>query len=147
MSKYTAHIRWERTSSDFSYDSYNREHFWTFEGGTRVAASAAPAFLGKLDFVDPEEALVAALSSCHMLTFLALCAKQQITVDSYSDNASGYLEKNAEGLLAITRVKLQPVCEFSGDAPDRQTLDTLHHQAHKQCFIANSVHTKIDVNF
>ena len=147
MSEHNANIEWNRSSEDFSYKNYNREHQWTFEGGTQVAASAAPAYLGNPDFVDPEEALVASLSACHMLTFLALCALKNIVVNSYSDNAKGYLEKNETGRLAITRVEFRPVCEYGGDVPDRETLEVLHERAHEQCFIANSVHTKIDVNF
>ena len=147
MSEHLAHIQWERRSQDFSYKSYNREHQWTFEGGLQITASAAPAYLGKPEFVDPEEAFVATLSACHMLTFLALCSMKQIVVDCYSDHATGYLEKNEAGALAITRVELRPVCEYSGDPPDRETLGQLHDSAHKQCFIANSVHTRIDVIF
>lgn len=145
MSEHLAHIQWDRSSEDFSYKSYNREHRWTFEGGTQLTASAAPAYLGNPDFVDPEEAFVASLSACHMLTFLALCSMQHIVVDSYSDHATGYLEKNDTGALAITRVELRPVCAYGGDVPDRETLDKLHDRAHKQCFIANSVQTRIDV--
>ena len=147
MSEHSARIDWNRSSEDFSYKNYNREHRWTFEGGLQVAASAAPAYLGKPDFVDPEEAMVASLSACHMLTFLALCSLKNIVVNSYSDHAKGYLEKNEAGRLAITRVTLQPVCEYASEAPDRDTLEELHHQAHEQCFIANSVHTKIDVSY
>ena len=147
MSNHLAHIQWNRTSEDFSYKNYNREHQWTFEGGINVAASAAPAYLGNADFVDPEEALVASLSACHMLTFLALCSMKNIVVNRYSDQAKGFLEKNEAGRLAITKVELHPVCEYANDAPDRETLAALHDRAHKQCFIANSVHTKIDVIF
>ena len=147
MSEHLAHIQWNRSSEDFSYKNYNREHQWTFEGGTSLTASAAPAYLGNPDFVDPEEALVASLSACHMLTFLALCALKNIVVDSYSDHASGYMEKNDAGRLAITRVELRPVCAYGGKTPDRETLAKLHHEAHEQCFIANSVHTKINVIF
>ncbi len=113
----------------------------------QITASAAPTYLGKPEFVDPEEALVASLSACHMLTFLALCSMKQIVVDGYSDHATGFLEKNDSGALAMTRVELRPVCEYSGDAPDRETLARLHERAHGQCFIANSVHTRIDVIF
>ncbi len=143
MGEHQAQIQWQRSSPDFCYGSYNREHDWIFAGGTRVAASAAPAFLGNAEFVDPEEAFVASLAACHMLTFLALCAKKRIIVNSYTDNARGYLEKNADGVLAITRVELHPLCEFGGAAPDDQTLARLHESAHQECFIANSVRTNI----
>jgi len=147
MSEHKARIEWNRSSEDFSYKNYNREHQWSFEGGTRVAATAATAYLGKPEFVDPEEAFVASLSACHMLTFLALCSMKNIVVNSYSDEAKGHLEKNEAGRLAITRVELRPVCKYAGEAPDRETLEDLHERSHEQCFIANSVRTKIDVFF
>ncbi len=147
MSKHLAHIQWHRSSTKFDYSSYNRDHEWIFEGGSRVTASAAPAFLGNSAFINPEEAFVATLSSCHMLTFLALCAKTQITVNSYTDTAIAYLEKNKAGVLAITRAELHPQCEFGSDRPDRKTLARLHERAHHECFIANSVLTNISVVF
>jgi len=146
MSEHHATIRWQRESSDFTYDSYNRGHAWEFDAGLAVAASSAPAFRGDPDRVDPEEAFVAALSSCHMLTFLALAAKKRFTVDSYVDEAVGLMEKNAKGKLAITRVSLRPKVAFSGaKVPTSRDVDAMHHRAHEECFIANSVLTEVVV--
>ena len=146
MSEHPATIEWNRTSDDFTYATYNREHTWKFDGGESVRASAAPGYQGDASCVDPEEAFVASLSSCHMLTFLALCAKKRLVVDSYIDDAIGHLEKTDEGRMAITRVVLRPRIEFGGDgAPDEGVLDELHHRAHELCFIANSVKSKIHV--
>jgi organic hydroperoxide reductase OsmC/OhrA len=145
MSEHRATVAWSRDTDDFTYESYTRDHTWAFEGGTVVPASAATAYLGSAECVDPEEALVAALSSCHMLTFLAIAAKKRWVVDSYRDAAVGFMEKNAEGRLAITRVVLRPEIAFAGDAPDEAALARLHHLAHEQCFIANSVRTEVTV--
>ena len=145
MSEHKAKLSWSRTTDSFAYKDYNREHIWRFENGLEVAASAAPAFLGKPECVDPEEAFVAALSSCHMLTFLAIAARKRIVVDGYDDNAVGFLEKNAQGRLAITRVILRPLIVFSENAPEPDMLAKMHDQAHHECFLANSVLTEIIV--
>lgn len=145
MSQHKARISWKRESSGFSYETYNREHEWLFENGLVVQASAAPDFRGSINCVDPEEAFVAAVSSCHMLTFLAICARRRITVDRYIDQATGYLEKNSENRLAITRVELQPDIRYSGQPPSGQQLLKLHERSHQECFIANSVHCEIIV--
>lgn len=145
MSEHQATIEWARESADFSYKSYNRSHAWRFEGGEVVRASAAPEYLGEGARVNPEEALVASLSSCHMLTFLALAARRRLVVDRYTDRAVGYLEKNAEGRLAITRVELRPEVLFAPEAPSDEVVAALHHEAHEQCFIANSVRTQVTV--
>lgn len=145
MSEHAAVIRWTRTSDDFSYASYNREHLWKFDGGVEVPASAAPQYKGDPACVDPEEALIAALASCHMLTFLAVAAKKGLVVDAYDDDPVGVLEKNEQGKLAVTRVTLRPMVTFGGDAPSDSALRDLHHTAHEACFIANSVRTRIDV--
>ena len=111
-----------------------------------MQASAAPAYLGNPKLVDPEEAFVASLSSCHMLTFLAIAAKKRFVLDEYVDEAVGHMEKNAEGRLAITRVVLRQKTRFSGDKqPSKQDLDEMNHAAHEQCFIANSVKTEVTV--
>lgn len=145
MSQHRAEIRWRRQSESFAYPDYNREHRWIFEGGAEVAASAAPAYLGLPEYVDPEEAFVAAVSSCHMLTFLAICARKRIIVDSYTDSAVGYLEKNRAGRLAITHVELSPRIEFEGEHPPDAELEKMHHLSHEQCFIANSIRTHVTV--
>ena len=146
MSEHHAGVRWKRTSSDFTYDSYNRSHEFVFKhGDVRVAASSAPEFKGDAALVDPEEAFVASLSSCHMLTFLAICARKRITVESYEDDAAGTLEKDG-GKLWMTRVILRPSVRFaSGANVDAATLAQIHHHAHEECFIANSVKTDVRV--
>ncbi|TBR21832.1 OsmC family peroxiredoxin, partial [bacterium] len=103
MSEHRVTVSWKRASEGFKYEEYNREHAWAFDAGIQVRASAAPDFRGKPDCVDPEEALIAALSSCHMLTFLAIASRKRLVVDSYEDAAVGILEKNAAGRLAVTR--------------------------------------------
>jgi organic hydroperoxide reductase OsmC/OhrA len=146
MSEHRATIRWNRGSGDFSYETYPRDHIWEFENGLKVEASAAPGFNGSPENVDPEEAYVAALSSCHMLTFLAIAARKRFVVDSYSDSALGYLEKNENGKLAITRIVLRPEVSFAAESgPSGEGLERLHHLAHTECFIANSVHTSISI--
>ena len=146
MSEHRATIVWNRNSRDFAYDAYSRDHTWEFENGVKIEASAAPDFLGTPDNLDPEEAYVAALSSCHMLTFLAIAARRRLVVDAYADSAVGHLEKNADGKLAVTRVVLRPRISFAeGTHPPAEELEKLHHMAHAQCFIANSVHTAISI--
>ena len=146
MSEHHATIVWARRSADFTYMTYNREHDWRFKGGVVIEASAAPQYRGSPNCPDPEDAFVASLSSCHMLTFLAVAAKRGFVVDRYEDAAVGYMEKNAQGRLAITRVELRPKIEFAaGKAPDAAALSALHDTAHHECFIANSVLTDIKV--
>ena len=143
MSEHAATIEWKRTTPDFSYATYTRDHVWRFGGGISVEASAAPAYKGNPALVDPEEAFVASLSSCHMLTFLALCTKERLVVDRYVDHAVGHLEKRADGRLCMARVVLRPRIEFGGDGPPPELLARLHHDAHEACFIANSVTTEV----
>jgi organic hydroperoxide reductase OsmC/OhrA len=146
MSEHKANIKWTRGGVDFAYKTYSRDHTWRFDNGVEVPASAAPAYLGNAQRVDPEAAFVAALSSCHMLTFLALASNKGFVVDSYEDSAVGHLEKNAGGKLAITRVELHPKIAYSGaKQPTPADLDWLHDKAHRECFIANSVTTEIHV--
>ena len=144
MSKHLASLRWNRNGKPFTYEGYSRDHEWIFEGGQRLTGSAAEAFLGSPEGVDPEEALVVALSSCHMLTLLAIAAKKGWTVESYDDDAEGTLDKNDAGKLSLTRVTLRPRIIFAeGKTPDAEALQRLHHQAHENCFIANSVKTEV----
>jgi organic hydroperoxide reductase OsmC/OhrA len=112
MSEHKATIKWERSSADFGYKNYSRDHVWRFENGVETPASAAPAYLGSPQRVDPESAFVAALASCHMLTFLALASNKGFVVDSYEDNAVGRLEKNSKGKIAV---ELRPRIHFGGD--------------------------------
>lgn len=146
MSEHKATILWTRGGANFGYKTYSRDHIWRFENGIEVPGSAAPAYLGNPQRVDPEAAFVAALSSCHMLTFLALASHANFIVDRYEDTAVGYLEKNAAGKFAVTRVDLRPKIVFSGERlPTAADLDRLHDKAHRECFIANSVTTEIRV--
>jgi organic hydroperoxide reductase OsmC/OhrA len=146
--RYTAAIRWERGDAVFTDNRYSRAHSWRFDGGIEVPASSSPHVV-RLPFsvegaVDPEEAFVAALSSCHMLSFLYVAAKRGFRADRYVDEAVGILSKNAAGKLAMTTVTLHPKVDFSGErCPTRAELDTLHHQAHEDCFIASSVKTDV----
>jgi organic hydroperoxide reductase OsmC/OhrA len=147
MSQHHAGVRWTRSSRDFTYASYNRAHEWRFKDGALVvAASSAPEFRGDASRVDPEEAFVASLSSCHMLTFLAICARKRLTVDAYEDDAVGHLEKGADGKLSVTRVTLRPRVRFAvGTVVDAAALADIHHKSHAECFIANSVKTDVAV--
>jgi organic hydroperoxide reductase OsmC/OhrA len=151
MSEYQAQIRWRRLSTENFIDSrYSRAHTWEFDGGVIVPASSAvssvPLPYSKPENVDPEEGFVAAISSCHMLTFLYLAAKENFIVDSYDDLAIGYMTRNAKGRLAVTSTRLAPKIAFSGKlAPTDRDVDRLHHAAHEECYIANSVLTEITV--
>lgn len=145
MSEHHAKITWQRTSQDYTYQTYNRAHDWRFTAAT-VPASATKEYRGDPDRVNPEEALVAALSSCHMLTFLAIAAKKKLSLDFYVDDAVGFMEKNEAGRLAITRVTLRPKITWTaGISVSDADLEVMHHEAHEGCFIANSVTTKITV--
>lgn len=143
MSEHHATVEWERGAVEFEYRSYSRDHTWKFEGGVRVSASSAPEYLGNANLVDPEKAYVAALASCHMLTFLAIAARKRLVVDRYRDAAVGFLEKNADGKLAVTRVVLHPKVLFGSHAPSPEGLARIHELSHKECFIANSVRTSV----
>jgi len=145
-----ASISWQRQEHEPFRDSrYSRGHLWRFDGGAEVAASSSPHIV-PLPFsvaahVDPEEAFVASLSSCHMLVFLGLAAKRGFVVDRYADRAVGVMEKNAQGRLYISRVTLHPrVAYDAGAAPAPEAEAQLHHAAHEQCFIANSVLTVVE---
>ena len=150
MSHYAATISWRRGDQSFVDDSYSRGHEWTFDGGLTIPASASPDIvplpMSVAENVDPEEAFVASISSCHMLFFLSLAARRGIVVDEYMDSASGVMGKRTDGKTAMTRVVLRPNATYSGDVlPDRDQLAKLHHRAHELCFIANSVLTEIVV--
>lgn len=140
-----SHVHWKSDGSPFTYDTYTRDHTWTYEGGVTHGASAAPAYKGSAALVDPEQAFTASLSACHMLTFLAVCANKGIEVLDYDDDAEGFLEKNEQGRMAMTRVVLRPAVTFGANAPTPEALTVLHRRAHAGCFIANSVTTKIDI--
>ncbi len=140
MSEHKAHLTWNRNGADFAYKTYSRNHIWTFDNGAKLEASAATQYLGDPGCVDPEQAFVASLSSCHMLTFLALASFQKLTIESYEDEAVGHMAKNDAGKMVIGLVDLHPKIVFAeGVNPSREQLEKLHHKAHEECFLANSV--------
>ena len=150
MTAYTVTLTWSRGEQPFLDGKYSRAHRLRFDGGAEVPASSSPHVvpvpMSDPAAVDPEEAFVASLSSCHMLWFLALAAKRRFRIDSYVDHAEGVMGKNAEGRMAITVVTLRPRVVFSGDkSPSPEELGALHHRAHEECFIANSVKTEVRV--
>ncbi|MBX3357456.1 MAG: OsmC family protein [Phycisphaeraceae bacterium] len=148
MGEYTAVIQWKRAGAAFTDNRYSREHLWRFDGGIEVPASSSPQVvpvpMSAVAAVDPEEAFIASLSSCHMLWFLSIAAKRGFVVDSYRDEALGVMARNSAGRMAMTLVTLRPAVEFGGERlPAADDLITLHHEAHEQCFIANSVQTEV----
>lgn len=148
MSEYKAVITWLRNGAVFTDQKYSRAHRWAFDGGVEVPASSSPQVVPSPQSdpaaVDPEEAFVASLSSCHMLWFLSIAAKQGFVVESYRDDATGMMGRNAEGRLAMTRVTLRPIVRFSGERqPSAVRLSAMHDEAHEQCFIASSVRTDV----
>ena len=149
MSTYTATIHWSRKGGDFAKGQYSRGHEWAFDGGAIVPASASPDNVppGTADEagVDPEEAFIAAISSCHMLFFIDFARRAGFVVDDYVDEADGVLEKRSDGKIAMTHVTLRPRVTWGGDGPDEAALADLHHRAHEACFIANSVTTEVTV--
>jgi organic hydroperoxide reductase OsmC/OhrA len=150
MSLHKAVISWKCASPDFLKGKYSREHTWTFDGGITIPASPAPTSVpspySNAANVDPEEAYVAAVSSCHMLTYLYLAYKQGFQVDSYHDEAVGLMTKNEKGVPWVSSIKLCPRIEYSGEKlPSPADEEQLHHAAHEQCFIANSIKTELTV--
>ena len=148
MHEYTAQLTWSRDSQPFVDNRYSRRHLIKFDGGIELRASSSPHVV-KIPFsdpqaVDPEELLVASLSSCHMLSFLYLAAGQKFCVDRYTDNAAGVMAKGPSGKSFVSVVTLRPDVSFSGDrVPTRSDVNRLHHLAHEECFIANSVRTEV----
>jgi organic hydroperoxide reductase OsmC/OhrA len=150
VSTYTATIRWTRDpSTDFTKGQYSRAHEWAFDGGVTIPASPSPHVVpapwSDERRVDPEEAFVASLSSCHMLFFVDFARRAGFVLDSYVDEAEGVLEKRDDGKMAMTKVRLRPRISWDGDAPDAAAIADLHHKAHEACFIANSVTTEVTI--
>ena len=144
MSSHPITLTWNREGKDFGYKSYSRDHDLDFGHGVTLRASAAADFLGSEESPDPEQAFVASLSSCHMLTFLAFASLQNLTVESYVDKAVGFLEKGENGKPVLARVELHPETVWAeGVTVSAEKLEELHHKAHEECFLANSVTTRI----
>ena len=148
MSQYTATLEWQRGEQDFLGNRYSRKHTLRFDGGAEVSGSSSPSVvplpMSDASAVDPEEMFVASLSSCHMLWFLSIAAMRKFCVDSYVDDATGIMARNADGKMAMTVVTLRPRIVFSGDLqPTAEQIHALHHKAHNECFIANSVKTEV----
>jgi organic hydroperoxide reductase OsmC/OhrA len=148
---YNVIIFWQKNLDEVFVDNkYSRLHTWRFDGGIELAASSSPHVvplpMSNESAVDPEEAFIASLSSCHMLWFLSIAAEKNYIVESYEDNAEGILGKDKDGKLAMTKVTLKPKVVFNNTTtPSREEVDELHHLAHEKCFIANSVKTKITI--
>jgi len=152
MAEHHATIRWTcaAAGADFLKGKYSREHTWTFDGGLTAPASAAPSVVpapwSNPAGVDPEEAFVASIASCHFLTFVFLASRKGFVVTAYEDHAVGHMQKNERGVPWVARVELGPRISWGGDkVPSPEELDDLHHHAHEQCFISNSVKTEIVV--
>jgi organic hydroperoxide reductase OsmC/OhrA len=149
MSQYEATVLWQRPPDiAFTDGRYSRAHLWRFDGGAEVPGSSSPQVV-PLPFsdaaaVDPEEAYLAALASCHMLCFLWIAAKRRFVIDRYDDRAEGMMETNAAGREWVGRVVLNPRVTYAGTAPDRAAEEAMHHAAHEDCFLANSVKTVIE---
>lgn len=148
--QFEAKLEWQRNGQNFLDQRYSRAHEWIFDGGLRVPASSSPLSvplpMSNADNVDPEEALIAAASSCHMLFFLSIAARRGHVVESYNDHAVGLLEKDERGRMSMTSITLRPAIVFAGtDWPDQDELDAIHHEAHDKCYIANSLRAEITV--
>ena len=148
MSEYVVTVRWGRADQPFVDNKYRRAHGWAFDGGIEVPASSSPSVVplpySESRAVDPEEAFVASLASCHMLWFLSIAAARKFCVDSYVDDARGVMGRNAAGKLAMTQVTLRPKVAFTGEhVPTDEEIAAMHHEAHDECFIANSVTTEV----
>lgn len=149
MSQYTAEVVWSRNDQDFLDNKYSRRHLLRFDGGVEVPGSSSPDVvplpMSDAAAVDPEEAFVSSLSSCHMLWLLSIAAKRGFRVDEYRDNAIGIMGKNLEGKTAMISVMLRPYVKFSGDRmPSAKEIYEMHREAHAECFIANSVITTVN---
>jgi len=150
MSDYRATIRWEMAGEDFVRGRFSREHTWEFDGGVKVPASPSPHVVpapwSNQEAVDPEEAFVASVASCHMLTFLWVASKAKLEVESYEDEAVGVMEKNEKGIPWVSKITLSPKITWKeGAAPTAEQLEELHPRAHEYCFIANSIKTEVVV--
>jgi organic hydroperoxide reductase OsmC/OhrA len=147
MSDFSAELSWMRKTTSFDYDSYDRNHDLAYGSGLKIVSSAAPEFKGDGTKVNPEEALLGSIMSCHMLTFLAIASKKHFTVDQYEDSGTAILSKNSKGMLFVSEARLNPRITFSDEKkPSPEQLRVMHEKSHHNCFIANSVLTKIYIN-
>lgn len=146
MSDHRVQLEWRpRADDDFAAGEYQREHRWRFSGGLEIEGTAAPDYGGSEKLPNPEEALVAAVASCHLLTFLAIAQRRGLIVAAYDCEGVGTLGKNDDGRMAVTRIRLVPRIEFAGETPDAAALEKLHASAHRNCFIANSISCPVDI--
>ncbi len=145
MSDFNVTVQWQRTSSDFKYETYNRQHTVRFNGGLQIANSSAPEFAGDASLPNPEELLASAIGSCFMLTFLAVSSKGGFTLDAYEDKPVATLEKNEKGKMAVTKVVLRPRPTFSGTKPDAAKLQEMYSKSHANCMISNSVSCQVSI--
>jgi len=148
MAEYRADVTWSRGDQDFLDKRYSRRHLLSFDGGLQVPGSSSPHVVplpySEVAAIDPEEAFIASIASCHMLWFLSIAAARRFRIDRYADSATGMMQKNALGKLFVSTVTLRPRVDFSGaSVPTRQQVEQMHHEAHSECFIANSVKTEI----
>lgn len=148
MATHSAEVTWSRGEQKFVDNRYSRKHLLTFDGGAQVPGSSSPHVVplpySDATAVDPEEAFIGSIASCHMLFFLSIAAARKFRVDEYRDNATGVMAKNAAGKMVVATVTLKPEAKFSGDKlPTRADIDAMHHEAHDECFIANSVKTDV----
>lgn len=144
MSEHKVTINWRRNGLDFDYKTFDRSHTWEFSGGQRLQGSSAPDYHGDPALANPEEGLIASLSSCQMLTFLSIAALKGYVVESYRDVAVGVLGKNEQGRTMVSEITLRPEVVFGGDRrPDAKAIDDLHRKAHQNCFVANSLLTRV----
>lgn len=146
MTEHNIRLTWSKQTESFAYRDYNREHQWDFGEGLIINASSAPQFLGDPKCADPERAFAAALSSCHMLFFIAICSKKRLVVQDYVDQATAFLNQDKQGGLLISKVILRPEVTFAqGVEVDRETLEKIHQQSHEKCFLVKSVKSEIIV--
>ncbi len=144
MSEHKIKLTWTKQTESFAYKDYNRDHQWDFGEGLIINASSAPQFLGNPECADPERAFAAALSSCHLLFFIAICSKKQLVVQDYIDHATAYLEPNEQGELVISKVIIRPEVIFAnGVDVDKKMIEEIHHQSHDKCFLAKSVKSEV----
>ena len=146
MDKFIVNIDWQRSSDDFTYDTFNRGHVIYVGGDQTIHNSAAPEYKGDADMTNPEELLAASLGSCHMLTFLAIASKSGYIVDDYECKSEAFLAKNEAGKMSVTEINLYPITNITGDKqPTAEQLKSMHDKAHANCFIAQSIHTKVNI--